>query len=130
MFKIFTKYFLTVFFILLSLSCSYGKNVKIDLAEIAEYNITPQRVFVIKNKLFLDYNLANLYLTVRIPKKADKYEIKRLKLDAENISKKENKIEEIKILPNEIYQQIISELTTQYGLEQELIEYNYKNDLG
>jgi len=130
MFKFLTKYFLSVCLILLSLSYSYAKNVKIDLAEIAEYNVVPQRVFVIKNKLFLDYNLHNLYLTVRIPRKADKYEIKRLKLDAENISKKENKIEEIKILPTEVYQQIINELTTQYGLGQELIEYNYKNDLG
>jgi len=130
MFKFLTKYFLTVCLILLSLSYSYGKNVKIDLAKIAEYNITPQRVFVIKNKLFLDYNLHNLYLTVKIPKKADKYEIKRLKLDAENILKKENRIEEIKILPAEVYQQIINELTTKYDLEQELIEYNYKNDLG
>ena len=130
MFKFLIKYFLAVCLIFLSLSYSYGKNVKIDLAEIAEYNIVPQRVFVIKNKLFLDYNLHNLYLTVKIPKKTDKYEIKRLKLDAENVSKKENKIEEIKILSAEIYQQIINELTTQYGLEQELIEYNYKNDLG
>jgi len=128
--KILTKYILTVCLIFFPIHYSYAKNVKIDLAEIAEYNVVPQRVFVIKNKLFLDYNLHNLYLTVRIPKKADKYDIKRLKLDAENISKKENKIEEIKILPAEIYQQIINELTVQSGLEKELIEYSYKNELG
>ena len=133
MYKILKKYFLTVFLILFAtayICYANTKNVKIDLAEIADYNIVPQKVFIIKNKLFLDYNLHNLYLTIRVPKKTDKYQIKRLKLDAENISKKEDKIEEIKILPDEIYQKIINELTSQYGMEREIVEYEYQNELG
>ena len=130
MFKLLTKYFLSFLVLLLLVSYSYCKNYKIDLAQIANYTITPERVFVIKNKLFIDYNLPNLYLTLKLPKQSEIHKIKRLKLDAENISKKENKIEEIKILPAEIYRKIINELTVQYGIEKEMLEYEYQNELG
>lgn len=130
MFKFLIKYFLTVCLILLSLSYSYGKNVKIDLVKIANYTIVPERVFILKNKLFVDYNLPNLYLTIKIPKQSETHKIKRLKLDAENILKKENKIEEIKILPDEVYQKIINELTVYYDVEKETLEYEYQTESG
>ncbi|WP_413852682.1 phospholipase D-like domain-containing protein [Candidatus Ruminimicrobium bovinum] len=130
MFKFHIKYFLTFFLILLFLPYSYGKSVKIDLAKIANYTVNPKRVFVIKNKLFIDYDLHNLYLTVKIPKHAETHKIKRLKLDAEKIIKKEDKIEEIKVLSDEIYQKIISELNAQYDIEKELLEYEYQTELG
>ena len=95
----YAKIFFITFFILIFVVDSFSsQETKIDLSKVANYSIKPLRVFLIKNKLYLDYGVKNLYLSLRIPKNHNKGEIKRLKLDVQNITKKENRIEIIKNL--------------------------------
>ena len=87
---------------------------------------------MIKNKLYIDYGVKNLYLSLRIPKTHNKGEIKRLKLDVQNITKKENRIEIIEILSQESYQKIITQLVVENKIKNDinLLEYKYKDTLG
>ena len=105
---------------------------QINLSAIADYSLMPSRVFIIKNKLFLDFGAKNLYLTLRIPKQYKKNEIKRLKLDAEKIAKKENLIETVNLLSTQKYQQIMNELVLESGIKNNkgLLKYQYETDLG
>ena len=127
------KYFLSLVFTILFVSvCFCSQKEQIDLAAIANYSITPSKVFVLKNKLFIDFGAKNLYLTLKFPKQYKKNEIKRLKLDAEKITKKEDLIEEVDILPTEVFQQIINELVIENGIKKDsgFFEYKYETDLG
>ena len=105
---------------------------QINLSAIADYSIMPSKVFIIKNKLFLDFGAKNLYLTLRIPKQYKKNEIKRLKLDAEKIAKKEDLIEEVNLLSTQKYQQIMNELVLESGIKsnKSLLKYQYETELG
>ena len=128
------KYFLSLFFILIFVAVDSlsSQETKIDLSKVANYSIKPSRVFLIKNKLYLDYGVKNLYLSLRIPKTHNKGEIKRLKLDVQNITKKENRIEIIEILSQESYQKIITQLVVENKIKNDinLLEYKYKDTLG
>ena len=127
------KYCLSLIFTVLFVSvCFCSQKEQIDLAGIANYSITPSNVFVIKNKLFLDFGAKNLYLTLKFPKQYKKNEIKRLKLDADKITKKENLIEKVEILPTKIFQEIINELVIENGIKKDsgFFEYHYETDLG
>ena len=128
------KYFLSLFFILIFVAVDSlsSQETKIDLSKVANYSIKPSRVFLIKNKLYLDYGVKNLYLSLRIPKTHNKGEIKRLKLDVQNITKKENRIEIIEILSRESYQKIITQLVVENKIKNDinLLEYKYKDTLG
>jgi cardiolipin synthase len=105
---------------------------QINLSAIADYSLMPSRVFIIKNKLFLDFGVKNLYLTLKIPKQYKKNQIKRLKLDAEKIAKKGNKIEPVDILSTQKYQQIMNELIFDSDIKSNkgLLKYQYETDLG
>ena len=128
------KYFLSLFFILIFVAVDSlsSQETKIDLSKVANYSIKPSRVFLIKNKLYIDYGVKNLYLSLRIPKTHNKGEIKRLKLDVQNITKKENRIEIIEILSQESYQKIITQLVVENKIKNDinLLEYKYKDTLG
>ena len=127
------KYYLSLAFTILFVSvCFCSQKEQIDLAAIANYSITPSKVFVLKNKLFIDFGAKNLYLTLKFPKQYKKNEIKRLKLDAEKIKKKEDLIEKVDILPTEVFQQIINELVIENGIKKDsgFFEYKYETDLG
>ncbi|MBO7611253.1 MAG: phosphatidylserine/phosphatidylglycerophosphate/cardiolipin synthase family protein [Elusimicrobia bacterium] len=127
------KYYLSLAFTILFVSvCFCSQKEQIDLAAIANYSITPSKVFVLKNKLFIDFGAKNLYLTLKFPKQYKKNEIKRLKLDAEKITKKEDLIEKVDILPTEVFQQIINELVIENGIKKDsgFFEYKYETDLG
>lgn len=103
----------------------------LDLSDIQNYEELPKRVFVIKNKLFFDYGSENLFLTVKLSKKGKNNEIRRLKLDAEKIKNKENKIKEIPIISNETYLKIINETSIKIGMkEKATLHYQYKDDSG
>ena len=80
----------------------------------------------------MDFGAKNLYLTLRIPKQYKKNQIKRLKLDAEKITKKENLIEEVNILSTQKYQQIMNELILESGIKSNkgVLKYEYETDLG
>ena len=55
------KYFLSLLFTVLFVSvCFCSQKEQIDLSAIANYSIIPSNVFVIKNKLFLDFGAKNL----------------------------------------------------------------------
>lgn len=127
------KYYLSLVFIISFVSVSFcSQEEQINLSAIADYSIMPSKVFIIKNKLFLDFEAKNLYLTLRIPRQHKKNEIKRLKLDAEKIAKKENLIEEVNLLSTQKYQQAINELVLESGIKANkgLLEYQYETDLG
>ena len=127
------KYYLSLVFIIIFTSiCFCSQEEQINLSAIADYSVIPSHVFVIKNKLFLDFDAKNLYLTLRMPKQHKKNEIKRLKLDAEKITKKEELIENVEILPTAIYQQIVSELVIENDIKKDsgFFEYQYETDLG
>ncbi len=127
------KYFLSLYFLLIFVLNAFpSQETKIDLAKVANYLLRPSRVFFIKNKLYFDYGVKNLYLSLRVPKTHKKGELKRLKLDAQNITKKENKIENIEILSQEIYQKITTQLATENKIKKNtnLFNYNYKDTLG
>lgn len=127
------KYYLSLVFIISFVSVSFcSQEEQINLSAIADYSIMPSKVFIIKNKLFLDFGAKNLYLTLRIPRQHKKNEIKRLKLDAEKIAKKENLIEEVNLLSTQKYQQAINELVLESGIKANkgLLEYQYETDLG
>ena len=129
----YAKIFFITFFILIFVVDSFSsQETKIDLSKVANYSIKPSRVFLIKNKLYLDYGVKNLYLSLRIPKTHNKGEIKRLKLDVQNITKKENRIEIIEILSQESYQKIITQLVVENKIKNDinLLEYKYKDTLG
>lgn len=127
------KYCLSLLFTVLFVSvCFCSQKEQIDLAGIANYSIIPSNVFVIKNKLFLDFGAKNLYLTLRIPKQYKNNAVKRLKLDAEKTKKKENIIEPVVQLSNEIYQQIINEMVVENGIKKKraVLKYEYETELG
>ena len=127
------KYFLSLVFIISFVStCFCSVEEQINLSEIANYSVLPSKTFIIKNKLFLDFGAKNLYLTLRIPKQYKKNQIKRLKLDAEKIAKKENLIEEVNVLSTQKYQQIMNELVLESGIKSDktLLKYEYETDLG
>ena len=128
------KYFLSLFFILIFVAVDSlsSQETKIDLSKVANYSIKPSRVFLIKNKLYLDYGVKNLYLSLRIPKTHNKGEIKRLKLDVQNITKKENRIEIIEILSQKKKKKIITQLVVENKIKNDinLLEYKYKDTLG
>ena len=127
------KYFLSFSLIFLFVSvCFCSQEEQINLSAIADYSLTPSKIFVIKNKLFLDFGVKNLYLTLKIPKQYKKNEIKRLKLDAEKITKKGNKIEKVDILSTQKYQQIMNELVVDSDIKSSkgLLKYQYETDLG
>ena len=129
----YAKIFFITFFILIFVVDSFSsQETKIDLSKVANYSIKPSRVFLIKNKLYIDYGVKNLYLSLRIPKTHNKGEIKRLKLDVQNITKKENRIEIIEILSQESYQKIITQLVVENKIKNDinLLEYKYKDTLG
>ena len=129
----YAKIFFITFFILIFVVDSFSsQETKIDLSKVAKYSIKPLRVFLIKNKLYLDYGVKNLYLSLRIPKTHNKGEIKRLKLDVQNITKKENRIEIIEVLSQESYQKIITQLVVENKIKNDinLLEYKYKDTLG
>ena len=103
----------------------------LDLSDIQNYKELPKRVFVIKNKLFFDYGSENLFLTVKLSKKGKNNEIRRLKLDAEKIKNKENKIKEIPIISDETCLKIINETPIKIGMkEKATLHYQYKDDSG
>lgn len=103
----------------------------LDLSDIQNYKELPKRVFVIKNKLFFDYGSENLFLTVKLSKKGKNNEIRRLKLDAEKIKNKENKIKEIPIISDETCLKIINETSIKIGMkEKATLHYQYKDDSG
>ena len=127
------KYYLSFCLIFLLVSVCYAlQKGQINLSDVADYSSVPEKVFIIKNKLFLDYGAENLFLTVRLSKKAKNNEIKRLKLDVEKIKNKENKIKEINILPAETYLQILNETVVQLGINKDkaVIQYRYEDDTG
>lgn len=127
------KYFLSLIFTVLFVSvCFCSQKEQIDLAAIANYSIIPSNVFVIKNKLFLDFGAKNLYLTLRIPKQYKNNTVKRLKLDAEKTKNKENFMEPVEILSNEMYQQIINEMVVENGIKNKraVLKYEYETELG
>ncbi len=127
------KYYLSLVFIISFVSVSFcSQEEQINLSAIAEYSVMPSKVFIIKNKLFLDFGAKNLYLTLRIPKQYKKNEIKRLKLDAEKIAKKEDLIEDVNLLSTQKYQQIMNELVLESGIKnnKSLLKYQYETDLG
>ena len=127
------KYYLSFCLIFLFVStCFCSVEEQINLSEIANYSVLPSKTFIIKNKLFLDFGAKNLYLTLRIPKQYKKNQIKRLKLDAEKITKKENLIEEVNVLSNQKYQQIMNEFALESGIKSDktLLKYEYETDLG
>ncbi|MBR3627783.1 MAG: phosphatidylserine/phosphatidylglycerophosphate/cardiolipin synthase family protein, partial [Elusimicrobia bacterium] len=127
------KYYLSLVFIISFVSVSFcSQEEQINLSAIAEYLVMPSKVFIIKNKLFLDFGAKNLYLTLRIPKQYKKNEIKRLKLDAEKIAKKEDLIEDVNLLSTQKYQQIMNELVLESGIKnnKSLLKYQYETDLG
>lgn len=127
------KYYLSFCLIFLFVStCFCSVEEQINLSDIANYSLLPSKTFMIKNKLFLDFGAKNLYLTLRIPKQYKKNQIKRLKLDAEKITKKENLIEEINILSTQKYQQIMNELILESGIKSNkgILKYEYETDLG
>ena len=130
----YAKIFFITFFILIFVAVDSlsSQETKIDLSKVANYSIKPSRVFLIKNKLYLDYGVKNLYLSLRIPKNHNKGEIKRLKLDVQNITKKENRIEIIEVLSQESYQKIITQLVVENKIKNDinLLEYKYKDTLG
>ena len=127
------KYFLSFCLLLSAVSALYCSQAKqINLSQIADYTSVPSKVFIIKNKLFLDYGIENLFLTVRLSKKAKNNEIKRLKLDAENVKNKENKIKEINILSAETYLKIFNETMMILGINRDkaILQYQYKDEIG
>ncbi|MCR4663470.1 MAG: phosphatidylserine/phosphatidylglycerophosphate/cardiolipin synthase family protein [Endomicrobiaceae bacterium] len=127
------KYCLSLVFTILFVSISFcSQEEQINLSAISDYSIIPSKIFVLKNKLFLDFGAKNLYLTLKLPKQYKKNEIKRLKLDAEKIAKKENKIEEVNLLSTQKYQQIMNELAIDSGIKNNkgLLKYQYETDLG
>ena len=127
------KYYLSLVFIIFFVSASFcSQEEQINLSAIADYSLMPSRVFIIKNKLFLDFGAKNLYLTLKIPKQYKKNQIKRLKLDAEKIAKKENLIENVNLLSTQKYQQIINEIVLESGIKNNkgLLKYQYETDLG
>lgn len=126
------KYYLSLLFIFtFSSLCFCSQKEQINLSDIQNYEELPKRVFVIKNKLFFDYGSENLFLTVKLSKKGKNNEIRRLKLDAEKIKNKENKIKEIPIISNETYLKIINETSIKIGMkEQATLHYQYKDDSG
>lgn len=127
------KYLLSLYFLLIFAANSFSsQETKIDLSKVANYLLKPSRVFLIKNKLYFDYDIKNLYLSLRVPKTHKKGELKRLKLEIQNITKKENKIEIVEILPQEIYQKIIVQLAVENKIQNDinLFNYEYKNTLG
>ena len=126
------KYYLSFYFIIFCVSvCFCSQKEQINLSNIQDYSQVPDRVFLIKNKLFFDYGAENLFLTVKISKKGKNNEIKRLKLDAEKIEKKENKIKEIPIIPNDLYSKIINETSINLGIKgNAVIQYQYEDDSG
>lgn len=127
------KYYLSFCLIFLFVStCFCSVEEQINLSDIANYSLLPSKTFMIKNKLFLDFGAKNLYLTLRIPKQYKKNQIKRLKLDAEKITKKENLIEEVNILSTQKYQQIMNELILESGIKSNkgILKYEYETDLG
>ncbi len=127
------KYYLSlVFIIFFASTCFCSVEEQINLSDIANYSVLPSKTFIIKNKLFLDFGAKNLYLTLRIPKQYKKNQIKRLKLDAEKTTKKEDLIEEVNILSTQKYQQIMNELVLESGIKSNktLLKYEYETDLG
>lgn len=134
MFTGFLKYFLSLIFTVLFVSvCFCSIEEQINLAAIADYSLLPSRVFVIKNKLFLDFEANNLYLTVKLPRHGNKRnEIKRVELDAEKIGKKEKDIELVEILPDQVYQQILNEIAVETGINSNttILNYEYETGLG
>lgn len=127
------KYHLPFCLIFLFVSlCFSSQREQIKLSDVANYSIIPSKVFLIKNKLFLDFDAQNLYLTLKLPKHNKKNEIKRLKLDAQKIKTKDENIIYLKILPSESYQKIINELMTNQGisLDKGFLEYKYENEIG
>lgn len=127
------KYYLSFCLIFLFVStCFCSVEEQINLSDIANYSLLPSKTFMIKNKLFLDFGAKNLYLTLRIPKQYKKNQIKRLKLDAEKITKKENLIEEVNILSTQKYQQIMNELILESDIKSNkgILKYEYETDLG
>lgn len=120
--------------ILIILIILFIKNIYgdiLNLSDIQNYKELPKRVFVIKNKLFFDYGSENLFLTVKLSKKGKNNEIKRLKLDAEKISNKKNKIKQIPVISNETYSKIINETSIKIGMkENATLHYQYKDDSG
>ncbi len=127
------KIFLSLFIILFSVSfCCAASEDKINLSPVEDYSVVPNKVFIIKNKLFFDYGVENLFLTVRLLKKAKNTEIKRLKLDAEKIKNKEEKIKEVFILPDETYLRIFNETCNALNIKKDFafIRYQYKKDTG
>ena len=127
------KYYLSLVFLIFFVSVSFcSQEEQINLSAIADYSLMPSKVFIIKNKLFLDFGVKNLYLTLRIPKQYKKNEIKRLKLDAEKITKKGNKIEVVDMLPKQKYQQIMNELVVDSDIKSNkgVLKYQYETELG
>ncbi len=126
------KYFLSFCFILFCISvCFCSQTEQISLSNIQEYSQIPNRVFLIKNKLCFDYGIENLFLTVKLSKKGKNNEVKRLKLDAEKVEKKESKIKEIPIISNDIYLKIINETSQNLNIKENMIiQYQYEDDSG
>ena len=127
------KYYFSFFLILLSVNCLFAASKdKIDLSKVEDYSIMPSRVFLIKNKLFLDFGNENLFLTVRFSKKSNLSTVKRLKLDVEKIKNKENKIKEIKIISNDLYLKILNETLVNFNVNKDTatLQYEYENTLG
>lgn len=116
----------------MSVSAFAASKDKIDLAKVEDYSLLPSRAFLIKNKLFLDFDIENLFLSVKLSKKNKNNTVKRLKLDVENIKKKEEKIKEIHILPNEVYLKILNEVLINFNINKDImmLQYQYENSLG
>ncbi len=119
-------------FLLFTSFCFADSEDKIDLSKVEDYSLMPSKVFLIKNKLFFDFDKENLFLTVRLSKKTKLSTVRRLKLDVEKIKNKEYKIKEINIIPNDLYLKILNETLVDFNVNKDTatIQYEYENSLG
>ncbi len=133
MIKILSKFIFSLCILSLSVSfCLADSEDKINLSKVEDYSLMPARVFLLKNKLFLDFNVENLFLTVKLSKKGKNNTVKRLKLDAEKIKNKKDKIKEIHIIPNDLYLRILNEALINFNINKNIttLQYEYENSLG
>lgn len=116
--------------------CNISYASSIDLSQIADYTIKPTKVFIIKNKLYLNFGEKYIFLTAKLPKEKSyakhNNEIIRLKLDAEKVKEKSKKIKDVVVLSEEICQKVINEIIIEFDLKHKkhFLHYSYKNDFG
>ena len=126
-------YFLLIcLFFCFNISYSSG----IDLSQIADYTIKPTKVFIVKNKLYLNFGEEYIFLTTKLPKEKSyakhNNEIIRLKLDTEKLKDKSKRIKDVVVMSEEICQKVINEIIIEFDLKHKkhFLHYSYKNDFG